>query len=430
MPLDLTDTTHRVNFNPAADFSPVSEGTSYNVTSTSDYNDTAGTNWTSAGDGSKTLVVPAVMFCLGVVGNVIALVILTVRPSRDSKATAFYHLVKALACMDLFGIVASSPVTLIVYVNGGVINTGGMPLCHYFSFILVMAGNATLFTVLVMAVERFMVTKYPFKYSRMVTPVAVNSCVAVVWVGSSLIAILPIVGMGRNVDPWPGTWCFFDYRGTDVSGQIFSYAYAVCGLLAIVLTIILNMIVMQHLWRMRRSRLTSSSLRSSTGSSPLVNKARGHGPDSERRMVIFLMAIIVVFAACYAPLMIRVIMNQLLNTDATKDYGVDNHIDLWALRLASINQILDPWVYIISRVTCCNNPRESHDTSVYARSHTAVVGQEKNDGTKSPTYPDEGKKGRLAITMATVRHFFNKNKLGDKESEAVIIPLTPTQLSV
>ncbi|CAG5125658.1 unnamed protein product [Candidula unifasciata] len=299
----------------------------------------------------RTFVVPSVMFFLGVLGNVTALVILTVRPSKDSKCTAFYQLVKALACMDLFGIVASSPVTIIVYLKHGLlIETGGMMLCHYFSFILVMAGNATVFIVLVMAAERYIITKYPFKYTVVVKPLTVNCSILLVWGLSTLIALLPIFGMGRNIQPWPGTWCFFDYRSSTLDGQIFSYFYAIAGLLAILITMVLNLSVIRHLWRMRRSRLSASSIRSDQFSP----KHNNRGPDSEKKMVIFLMAITVVFTVCYAPLMVRIIMNQIANVDVDlKKESLDNTIDLWALRLASFNQIFDPWVYIISRVTCC-----------------------------------------------------------------------------
>ncbi|KAK0069379.1 prostaglandin E2 receptor EP4 subtype [Biomphalaria pfeifferi] len=219
------------------------------------------------------------------------------------RSTAFYHLVKALAIMDLFGIVASSPVTMVVYAQGGVLKTGGMPLCDYFSFILVMAGNATVFIVLVMGIERFLVTKFPFQYSKLVTPFTVNMSIAVVWLSSVLIAILPIVGMGRNVERYPNTWCFFDDRGTDVGGQMLSYFYAIIGLLSIAITIVLNLIVIQHLWRMRRSRL-STSIKLKDSSPEATRKRFHYRLDSETRMVIFLMAIIVVFTVCYAPWMV------------------------------------------------------------------------------------------------------------------------------
>ncbi|XP_055886934.1 prostaglandin E2 receptor EP4 subtype-like isoform X2 [Biomphalaria glabrata] len=349
--------------------------------STATYHITTSSNlsWNSSQDGflppqahyGKTVAVPAIMFCVGVVGNLAALLILTFKPSKDSRSTAFYHLVKALAIMDLFGIVASSPVTMVVYAQGGVLKTGGMPLCDYFSFILVMAGNATVFIVLVMGIERFLVTEFPFQYSKLVTPFTVNMSIAVVWLSSVLIAILPIVGMGRNVERYPNTWCFFDDRGTDVGGQLLSYFYAIIGLLSIAITIVLNLIVIQHLWRMRRSRL-STSIKLKDSSPEATRKRFHYRLDSETRMVIFLMAIIVVFTVCYAPWMFRILVNQKYNTGPSKVPETEDYIDMWALRLASLNQILDPWVYIISRVTCCSSRKLSD------RSYTSEIKKKTN----------------------------------------------------
>ncbi|XP_059160710.1 prostaglandin E2 receptor EP4 subtype-like [Physella acuta] len=341
-----------------------------------------------AAAGGIYMAIPIVMFMMGVIGNVAALIVLTVKPSKDTKASAFYHLVKALAIMDLVGIVASSPVTIVVYIHGGIINTGGMALCHYVSFVLVMAGNATLFTVLVMAVERFLVTKFPFQYSRIVTPLSVNCCIAVVWLLSALIAILPIVGVGRNIDPWPGTWCFFDYRDINIGGIVLSYFYATIGLLTIATTIVLNISVIHHLFRMRSSRLSKSSLRGSM--KPITGT--NFSPDSEIRMVIFLMAIIIVFTLCYAPLMVRIIMNIALNAGKTLGPSLDNVIDLWALRLACINQILDPWVYIISRVQCCGN-------------RTSLESRARGEMRKS-----RSKSSRLGSMLNSLRCFFVRTK--------------------
>ncbi|GFR89270.1 prostaglandin E2 receptor EP4 subtype [Elysia marginata] len=270
---------------------------------------------------SRNLMVPALMFFFGVFGNILALIILTVKPSKDSKATAFYHLVKALVYMDLFGIVATSPVTIVVYLNDGIMKTGGKALCHYFSFMLMLAGNATVFTVLVMAGERFLVSKFPFQYSRVVRPLVVNLTVGIVWAYSCIVAILPILGVGQNKAHWPQTWCFFDYRSTDIGGEILSYHYAITNLLAIMITIILNITVIRHVWSMRRSRLHATFRRSSSRSQGQEGGSSGSGPDSELRMVVFLMAIIVVFSVCYAPLMVSKSACQFCLSETSLNYG-------------------------------------------------------------------------------------------------------------
>ncbi|KAI8787412.1 prostaglandin E2 receptor EP4 subtype, partial [Biomphalaria glabrata] len=62
--------------------------------STATYHITTSSNlsWNSSQDGflppqahyGKTVAVPAIMFCVGVVGNLAALLILTFKPSKDS----------------------------------------------------------------------------------------------------------------------------------------------------------------------------------------------------------------------------------------------------------------------------------------------------------------------------------------------------------
>lgn len=99
-----------------------------------------------------------------------------------------------------------------------------------------------------------------------------------------------------------------DFLLLSLDGQVFSYFYAISGLLAIIATMILNAIVIHHLWRMRRSRLIASPFRPPE---EISTKNGGSGLGSEMRMVIFLMAIIVVFTVCYAPLMVSAISFSL-----------------------------------------------------------------------------------------------------------------------
>lgn len=82
---------------------------------------------------AKTMspVESAVMFTLGVSGNILALVML-VRNAAHHKWKIFYRLVGALASSDLFGILSTSPVAFAVYDNHFVW-PGGQPVCDYLS---------------------------------------------------------------------------------------------------------------------------------------------------------------------------------------------------------------------------------------------------------------------------------------------------------
>ncbi|XP_067678376.1 prostaglandin E2 receptor EP4 subtype-like isoform X2 [Haliotis asinina] len=64
--------------------------------------------------------------------------------------------------------------------------------------------------------------------------------------------------------------------------------------------------------------------------------------EMETQMVWFLGAITIVFCTCYAPLNVHILTNQITGQ-------IDVKKDLISIRLASINQILDPWLYILLR---------------------------------------------------------------------------------
>ena len=61
-----------------------------------------------------SLTVPLLMFSTGVLGNLVALLLLW-RSRRENARSVFYRLVAGLAVTDLLGTVATSPVTILVY---------------------------------------------------------------------------------------------------------------------------------------------------------------------------------------------------------------------------------------------------------------------------------------------------------------------------
>ncbi|KAL4235655.1 Prostaglandin E2 receptor EP4 subtype [Mactra antiquata] len=276
-----------------------------------------------------SLTVPAIMFASGVIGNLLAICVLS-RSSREHKQTVFYRLVGALACTDLFGTCATSPVTLAVYANK-LKWVGGKALCDYESFMLIFAGNATICIVGTMAVDRFLAISYPFFYDNHITPGRAKFIIIGLWSFAAFMGILPILGLGENINQFPGSWCFFTFTSSELKNQIFTYFYSIFGLLIIGITAISNVVVTFVLLKMRRKAIRSMN----------ASITRRH--DSELQMMILLLGIIVIFSTCWCPFMIRVLINQI------HERQVDVIADLHALRLASLNQILDPWIYILFR---------------------------------------------------------------------------------
>lgn len=265
-----------------------------------------------------SMAVPSVMFAAGVLGNSLALVVLY-SSRKQQKQSVFYRLVGALAITDLLGTCATSPVILLVYANG-LKWQGGRPLCNYASFMMIFAGLATIFILAAMAMDRYLALNKPYFYSAHVNPSRVKYVFPILLTAALVMACLPLIGVGDNVHHFPGTWCFFDYYGATFRVKLFAYMYSVLGLSALTVIIILNFVVLR----------TVLSL---------------HRKACEIQMVVFLIGILTIVSVCWAPLMIRVFLIQtgLKEKDVIRD--------LIFIRMASFNQIMDPWVYILFRKT-------------------------------------------------------------------------------
>ncbi|KAJ8307710.1 hypothetical protein KUTeg_014741 [Tegillarca granosa] len=255
-----------------------------NVTGISYYNQSELIN--NGTSRNYTPLIPAIMFGTGVFGNCLALFVLA-SSSAEQKRTVFYRLVAGLALTDLFGIVATSPVTLAVYAND-LTWIGGQPLCDYFSFVMIFAGFDTVFIVGAMAMDRYLALTHPYLYSANISHKKVKYIIIVLIIIAFVLACLPLIGVGKNVIQYPGTWCFFDFKGTRVSDKIYSYIYASIGVLMILLLTFTNIVVIGILIRMRRT----------------TDAAEKKCMEKEVQMMIFLAGVVMIFTACWAPLMV------------------------------------------------------------------------------------------------------------------------------
>jgi prostaglandin E receptor 4 len=240
-----------------------------------------------------TLTVPALMFGAGVLGNLLAIIVL-IRSSREHKRTVFYRLVGALACTDLLGTCATSPVTLAVYANHFKW-VGGMPMCNYESFVLIFAGFSTILIICAMAIERYVSICHPFIYDTHVRKGNTTLGIVILWGFAIVMGILPIIGLGENTIHYPGTWCFFSFTSTVITNKIFAYLYAIIGLVGILVTGILNFFVIIMLMRMRRRAKNTMGL----------CVACSHKLSREMQMMVLRIGIVIIFSTCWCPFLVR-----------------------------------------------------------------------------------------------------------------------------
>uniref|UniRef100_A0A3P9M1Y7 Prostaglandin E2 receptor EP4 subtype n=1 Tax=Oryzias latipes TaxID=8090 RepID=A0A3P9M1Y7_ORYLA len=290
--------------------------------------------------------VPVIMFIFGVVGNVIAIVVLRIS-RKEQKETTFYTLVCGLAVTDLLGTLLASPVTIAIYVKGSW--PGGDPLCQYSGFILLFFFMVQLSIVFAMSVERYLAINHAYFYNQYINQRLAALSLLGIYMFNTLFCALPSAGLGHVTHQKPGTWCFIDWRNNNMTVKSYNLTYAIVSSVVVLATVICNVMVCGALILMHKRFIRRTSL--GTDSRRLSERRRSFGrlAGAEIQMVILLIVTSAVVLICSIPLVLRIFRNQL-HTPGDAETSLINE-DLLAIRMASINPILDPWIYILLRKT-------------------------------------------------------------------------------
>ncbi|CAN9500935.1 unnamed protein product [Ophioblennius macclurei] len=291
---------------------------------------------TSNGSEVQTdITLPILMFAGGAVGNIIAIIVLSVSRT-EKKSSAFYTLLCGLAVTDLLGTCLASPLTIANYLDNQVLEN--QHACEFLSFLLLFFGLAGLSIICTMAAERYLAICCPYTYQRWgVDRRFAQKFLFSIYMSHIFFCCLPVAGMAHSQLQLSGTWCFIDWRTNEPLATGYSALYGTVSLLLILGTIALNLAVCGALLLMRRrtarQRVTRSSVR---------ERWRALSTAAETQMIAVLVMTSVVVLACSAPLVVRVFANCFMLKD-------DLNADLAAIRIASVNPILDPWIYILLR---------------------------------------------------------------------------------
>ncbi|KAL4236770.1 Prostaglandin E2 receptor EP4 subtype [Mactra antiquata] len=287
-----------------------------------------------------SLSTPILMNTAGILGNLVALIVL-LTARREMKRTMFYVLLSGLAGTDLLGQLLTGPIAIIVYAND-LKWVGGDPLCQYHGFVMVCFGMITPLLVCCLSIERVIALRFPYFHERALTKRRVVIMILVCWGFVLAFCCLPFLGFGSYAHQFPGSWCFLNFHRESTSDEAYAYSYAFLNVIIIAIIILGNSCVMVTLVQMKRRKLNN------TNSSPSTDRRNGSQRKSklkleeETQMIWFLFAITIVFTVCWFPLNIHILINQATGR-------INYAADLIGVRLASINVILDPWLYILLR---------------------------------------------------------------------------------
>ncbi|KAL3054283.1 hypothetical protein OYC64_006583 [Pagothenia borchgrevinki] len=290
---------------------------------------------------------------LGILFNVVALIILAKaysRYRRRSKAT-FLLLASSLIATDLAGHVIPGALVLRRYsvhtqgsTDDSVSTFRGDPenpdaSCLFLGGCMVFFGLCPLFLGCAMAAERCLGVTKPLLHARLVTTARTKMALALIWLLALCVALLPYFSLGAYTYQYPWTWCFIRVvEGTRDTDLAFVMVFSGLALSSLASAFVCNTISGITLVRARLKKKKPCSQRSSAGSQ-----------DTE--MVVQLVGIMVTSCICWSPLLVFALMSATKSYSGMLDSDRDTFRGLMVtgVRMATCNQILDPWVYILLR---------------------------------------------------------------------------------
>ncbi|KAM4709263.1 thromboxane A2 receptor [Discoglossus pictus] len=276
---------------------------------------------------------------IGLASNLFAFCVLVSasRKTRSRSRSSFLIFLCGLVVTDFMGLM----VTWIIVVSyhfkqfDWIVVDKDCHLCNFFGLSMVFYGQCPLLLGATMAAERFFGINRPFSRSANVSKKRAWGVVVMVWCVALLIALLPLMGIGKYSLQYPKSWCFLTLL-QDSKNAAFGLIFSLTGISYVCISFILNTISVVTLCRVYHDRES-------------VQRRR----DSEVEMMVQLVGIMIIASVCWMPLLIFIAQTVLQQpTEGLMDGEIPRSTEkllLIYLRVATWNQILDPWVYILFR---------------------------------------------------------------------------------
>ncbi|XP_069505536.1 thromboxane A2 receptor [Ambystoma mexicanum] len=276
---------------------------------------------------------------IGLSSNLFAFYVLVTaaRKTRSRSRSSFLIFLCGLVMTDFMGLLVTGCIVASYHYTK--FNwTEVDPCCHLCNFMglsMVFYGQCPLILGATMAGERFFGINRPFSRSTNVSKRRAWLIVCTVWAFAFILGILPILGLGNYTLQYPKSWCFLTLLH-DSKNITFGMLFALLGIFSVGLSFVLNTVSVVTLCRVYHDRES-------------VQRRR----DSEVEMMVQLVGIMIIASVCWLPLLIFIAQTLLQgpvpNLASNEIPRETEKMLLIYLRVATWNQILDPWVYILFR---------------------------------------------------------------------------------
>ncbi|XP_011672390.1 prostaglandin E2 receptor EP4 subtype-like [Strongylocentrotus purpuratus] len=310
---------------------------------------------------STTILIPIIMFSVGLIGNIIALGVYYCSSSWH-RSTAFYGILRGFFITSIIGYLSVYPIMIAVHING-LHWIGGSRLCDFHGFCVLSFGMSLAYMTGILGFERFLAACRPVTYNRKVEPRKIPFVLVLLWVVSIFTGILPLVGFGRITLQYPSTWCFIDWRDEETVGRLFSSVLATI-IVAVILLVIVSLFAaaIGALHRtIKKCKDTTADKDNERGRYSLTLTIDDNSHRIPRRFFAADRALLWAtiqyilqasgFLVCYIPIVMRIISN-------VSGQPLNNFKNMAAMHWAEFYPAFCPWLYILCheqiwmRLTC------------------------------------------------------------------------------
>ncbi|XP_006898023.1 PREDICTED: thromboxane A2 receptor [Elephantulus edwardii] len=282
----------------------------------------------------------AASFCLvGLASNLLALSVLAgARQGGSHTRSSFLTFLCGLVLTDFLGLLVTGAIVVsqhAILFNWHVVDPS-CSLCHFMGVVMVFFGLCPLLLGATMASERYLGITRPFSRPAASSQRRAWATVGLVWAAALALGLLPLLGLGRYSVQFPGSWCFLTLGG-EPGDVAFGLLFALLGSFSVGLSFLLNTVSVATLCRVYHGQ----------------EAAQQRPRDSEVEMMAQLLGIMVVASVCWMPLLAFIVQTVLRSPPVMSPEGqlprdTEKQLLIY-LRVATWNQILDPWVYILFR---------------------------------------------------------------------------------
>ena len=274
-----------------------------------------------------------IIFLFSLVGN--SLIIHLVRTRKSIRKNQFYWLIVNTAVADLVGVIASSAVSILLFGFGDQPGVFGTVLCKSLPYLLNVSICAAIWTLTVIAVDRYLVIVCLRR--RALSSRSVLRSIITVWLCAALVSSALLHKYKTEMDE-DGTvqYCYEEWHENEEMNNTFFKAEVI---LKVVLTYAVPLVVIAILYFLiARFLWTRKPPVSDVNQQAYIKQVR------KRKTVIkMLITVVTVFAVCWFPVHVSMIMPEFYQDEYSDIPVVLRLLFFW---LAHANAAIHPWLFI------------------------------------------------------------------------------------